>query len=412
MYPFIIIINAVNQHSPSLDLDLLRHVVAAVPEGIVLVLDPEAAQGEECHERSPLMRVWCIWEILCALRAKPNPRPVLVKMGRTVPTTAAADNDSGVGGEKKIGRAGAGAVGVAGAAEGAAEGGAPKRDTQQPPPPPPPFRFQVEWDRDTVALIVKSLSLKDARAKHEPDRLSILADIRHTYPGGAAAMERCVVSALWASYSGRNLAALQFAVQGLGALKQALASGMADLDARNPERWTALHCAASAGLTSAASNLIATGANVNAASDAPTSSSPSSSSSSSSSTSSLPSSPSSVSSSQGAIKAKLRTPLMQAAWANQLMCVEILLEAGADLEMRDVFGKSAADLARSKGHHEVLRILEQHEHTRHRNKLHPRYRSNVDAKPSSLASSWGSWKQYKQQPSQQRKRSRYGPSYL
>ena len=254
MYPFIIIIiiiiNAVNQHSPSLDLDLLRHVVAAVPEGIVLVLDPAAAQGEECHERSPLMRVWCIWEILCALRAKPNPRPVLVKMGRTVPTTAAADDDSGVGGEKKIGRAGAGAVGVAGAAEGAAEGGAPKRDTQQPPPPPPPpFRFQVEWDRDTVALIVKSLSLKDARAKHEPDRLSILADIRHTYPGGAAAMERCVVSALWASYSGRNLAALQFAVQGLGALKQALASGMADLDARNPERWTALHCAASAGLT-------------------------------------------------------------------------------------------------------------------------------------------------------------------
>ena len=103
---------------------------------------------------------------------------------------------------------------------------------------------------------------------------------------------------------------------------------------------------------------------------------------------------------------------MQAAWANQTACVALLLEAGADVEMKDVFGKSAADLARSKGHHEVLRILEQHEHTRHRNKPHPRWRINVDAQPSSVVAPWGSWKQQQQQlSSQQKKRNRYGPSY-
>jgi Ankyrin repeats (3 copies) len=54
------------------------------------------------------------------------------------------------------------------------------------------------------------------------------------------------------------------------------------------------------------------------------------------------------------------TPLMAAAVRNKLECLRVLLELGAEPDLRgDVDGKTALDLAREAGSHECVDLLEQ-----------------------------------------------------
>lgn len=55
------------------------------------------------------------------------------------------------------------------------------------------------------------------------------------------------------------------------------------------------------------------------------------------------------------------TPLMNAAWFGCALCVPDLLKAGADVGLKDTQGRTAKDLAVSKGRHEIVKILTQAE---------------------------------------------------
>jgi ankyrin repeat protein len=53
------------------------------------------------------------------------------------------------------------------------------------------------------------------------------------------------------------------------------------------------------------------------------------------------------------------TPFIWAAYTNKLQCVEVLLEMGADISIRDgKKNKTALEWAREKGHAEVIAFLE------------------------------------------------------
>jgi ankyrin repeat protein len=52
------------------------------------------------------------------------------------------------------------------------------------------------------------------------------------------------------------------------------------------------------------------------------------------------------------------TPLILAAANNKLQCVEVLMELGADITLRNDEGKTALEWAREKGHAEVAALLE------------------------------------------------------
>jgi ankyrin repeat protein len=52
------------------------------------------------------------------------------------------------------------------------------------------------------------------------------------------------------------------------------------------------------------------------------------------------------------------TPLILAAFHNELQCVEVLLEVGADIALRGDEDKTALERARERGHAEVAALLE------------------------------------------------------
>eukprot|EP00913_Durusdinium_trenchii_P034543 g32316.t1 len=52
------------------------------------------------------------------------------------------------------------------------------------------------------------------------------------------------------------------------------------------------------------------------------------------------------------------TPLHLAVWNNHVAIVRELLAAGAEKDIKQGTGKTAADLARQKGHTEILELLE------------------------------------------------------
>ena len=54
-----------------------------------------------------------------------------------------------------------------------------------------------------------------------------------------------------------------------------------------------------------------------------------------------------------------RTALHRAAYGGHLASATRLLEGGADLTLRDKYGKTALDYARSRGHSEVVALLSQ-----------------------------------------------------
>ena len=54
-----------------------------------------------------------------------------------------------------------------------------------------------------------------------------------------------------------------------------------------------------------------------------------------------------------------RTALHQAAWYGNLAIATRLLEGGADLTLRNKFGNTALDYARSQGKSEVVALLSQ-----------------------------------------------------
>ena len=53
-----------------------------------------------------------------------------------------------------------------------------------------------------------------------------------------------------------------------------------------------------------------------------------------------------------------RSALMHASAAGQAQATRTLVEAGADLDLRDVDGKTATDLARDRSHDEVVEFLD------------------------------------------------------
>ena len=282
---------AINQHSESGDMqsDLLqlRHVVRSAPEGTILVLCPrQAIADKRCN---PIKRIWCVEELRVTLAAH---RPLIVKCG----SRATATTESSLPGRRP-------AVG----------------------------EFLEEMERAFMDQLVKSIDVKHAEATVAADQHRILERVEQQM--GFAAMNDTINCVLWGAYTGRGVAAWQFAVQGERALSDALESGRlahAELNHVNPEGWTALHVAASQGFPGIVQNLLRVGAAV------------------------------------GVRDHKGRTPIHHAAWGGRLDCIQILHAAGGSLDTTDEFGCTPLHAARigrpqirtTNGHRAVQRWME------------------------------------------------------
>jgi hypothetical protein len=217
---------AVNQHQPATDLELLKSVIASMPEGIVVVIDP--ARQDDAG-KNPFRRAWCVWEAFNALQANV---PMLIKMGRKVLIEPA----------------------VLSTVQGLDVLDNPANDDGLR------WTFETEWNLGSVQQLADSISLAEVTASRQVDLQTIMTHIHaHVAP---FTVEETIRHVVWAGWTSRTLPALSYAVQGVDALR---AAGL-DLDAANPEGWTALHCAASSGLVGAVGVLLDLGASINATS--------------------------------------------------------------------------------------------------------------------------------------------------
>jgi len=107
----------------------------------------------------------------------------------------------------------------------------------------------------------------------------------------------------------------------------------ADVNARSDEGLTPLHLAAISGKVGVAKVLLENGADPNAIYDRPTP--------------------------LANVIYETLTPLHLAAFAGHADMVELLLKHGADPSIRDNVGKTPLDIARERGHVEVVRIIEE-----------------------------------------------------
>jgi hypothetical protein len=243
---------------PQFEADLrgLNHVVRAATQGTTLVLCPRKAMGASAL--NPMRRIWCVEEIRETLEAK---QPLVIKCG------AATGREQ---------------------------------------------TFREEWDHQVTEELVLSVNVAEAEATVQSDREMILEKLR-VLPGGFDAVNMQVQNAIWVGFSARGLPAWQLAVQGQAALNDALQEGSlvaADVNARNPEGWTALHVSANAGNPMHVRALLAVGAEVDTGT------------------------------------AKGRTPAFNAAWEGHLAVLVELHAAGANLNSYDLYGESIAHRAR------------------------------------------------------------------
>ncbi len=192
-------------------------------------------------------------------------------------------------------------------------------------------------------------------------------------PEIAAGRDAQGVSALmWSVYSGQTVIR-DFLLSGLtdldvfeaatvgntGRLSLLLDQSPAAVTSISPDGWTPLHLAAAFGSPEAVAMLLASGAAVNQRSTNPMRNQALH------AAVALGRNPETVKllvehgAEVNAVQAGGFTPLVQAAAAGHAALVQILLAAGADREARCDRGKTAADYARERGHHEVLALLNQ-----------------------------------------------------
>jgi len=264
---------AVNQHAHEVmaaDLDKLTHVIKDVPEGLMLVMEPAKALASD--RLNPLRRIWCVFEIFHALDAN---RPLVLKLGRAAPPKPSATSITTAGA--------AGDAPLAAGTTGAAAAG--------------PLAWHREWAHKQVDALAKSVDVLRADATKAEDKVTIERDLKlqrradtvrlffclrlfrcacliFFFGGGAIAgrasgllpvkhalhllllllgplpwrqVNRRITTAIWNAFTTRGQAAFHYAVQGAAALGWAVATQGVDLEARNPEGWTALHSAAYSG---------------------------------------------------------------------------------------------------------------------------------------------------------------------
>eukprot|EP00041_Stephanoeca_diplocostata_P014622 m.271950 g.271950 ORF g.271950 m.271950 type:complete len:177 (+) comp19746_c0_seq48:3534-4064(+) len=114
-----------------------------------------------------------------------------------------------------------------------------------------------------------------------------------------------VKKGLWTAYTSRSFPAFELALQGDEQLRSHLEEDGLNIHSRNAEGWSALHVAASGGHSNALQRLIKHGGDLHAHTD------------------------------------KKRTPLMLAAWNFNVEAVLVLLDAGSDVNAKDMYNNSA-----------------------------------------------------------------------
>jgi len=266
---------AVNQHfvdTMIADLTELTGVIASVPEGLLLVADSQAAL--ENMRFNPLKRIWCVYEVVHALAES---KPIVLKLGKH------ASSEDGGG-----------------------------------------MVWRREWERSNVAAMVDDVDVLAAGYSKREDYDRIVDALRLAKDGTADRIKAELQTCVWTSFCTRGQSAFHYAVMGPRWLGWSIDQGV-DLEARNPEGWTALHSACNAELPQVVKALLRPlrgdgsgggeedvalpGADVNA------------------------------------VNHQRRTPLFTAAWNGSAACVEMLLAAGADPLIADDYGMRPLDRA-------------------------------------------------------------------
>ena len=153
----------------------------AAPEGLLLVLDsPRHALDNE--RLNPLRRIWCVFELYCALSHGKN---LVIKLGTVSPATGTANPTPTT------------------AAAAPAAGGQQQQQQQQRREWVDQCGLDREADHALVTLLVKSVDVLSAGAtkQEDYDRIVDKLGLRHTGREagqfGAAVMNHRIEDAIW-----------------------------------------------------------------------------------------------------------------------------------------------------------------------------------------------------------------------
>eukprot|EP00615_Pteridomonas_danica_P006382 CAMPEP_0114366892 /NCGR_PEP_ID=MMETSP0101-20121206/29654_1 /TAXON_ID=38822 ORGANISM="Pteridomonas danica, Strain PT" /NCGR_SAMPLE_ID=MMETSP0101 /ASSEMBLY_ACC=CAM_ASM_000211 /LENGTH=419 /DNA_ID=CAMNT_0001516255 /DNA_START=481 /DNA_END=1740 /DNA_ORIENTATION=+ len=272
------------------DLGQLCEVIADSDEGIMLCLD--AATALKCSRQNPLRRIWCVFEVFHGLL---NEKPLVLKLGR-------AENPSGA---------------------------------------PVAWQWKREWEHNQVRCLAESVDVLRAESTKEEDKERIIAALAESGTGVDTVNGR-LTTAVWNAYTTRGQSAFHYAVQGSRELGWAVQNCGVDLEAKNPEGWTALHSAAYSGQVRIVNALLNPIYELACEEDVEDEWLP---------VGNKKKKPAPAAELKGAnVNAqdgKGRTPsCFSAAWQGNLDCIKLLVEAGADLTLGDTYGLRPIDRAK------------------------------------------------------------------
>ena len=295
------------------------------PKGAADYLTCRGRNGFQALENmylNPLRRIWCIFELFHALDAR---RPLVVKLGRAkVPKSPMSEKKPGRG----FGESGRGGRGGGGG--GGMHGGGEILETSLATPP-----WHREWHREwahgQVQALAESIDVLAAEATKPEDKETIQKDLQLEKKAGR--VNSVLKNAVWNAYTTRGQAAFHYAVQGSAALGWALNEKNVNLEATNPEGWTAMHSAAYSGHPQIVEALLHPIAYNKAEDDG----------GGQWNTVGKKKSSNSGGGAGGGAEVNVRdkkgrTPAFSSAWQGSLACIELLVAAGADLRLCDIYG--------------------------------------------------------------------------